>query len=63
MLPNRELEWITTMIEAIANRFKRWRRHRVSARELSYLSDRDLSEFGIGRDDIACKVVRVKFFG
>jgi uncharacterized protein YjiS (DUF1127 family) len=53
----------TMNIEALVNKLKRWRRHRVSARELSHLSDRDLSDLGIGRDDVGRKVVRVTFQG
>jgi uncharacterized protein YjiS (DUF1127 family) len=63
MLPKPGLKRMKTMnIEAIVNRLKRWRRHRISAREFSHLSDRDLSDLGIDRDDIARKVVRVKFW-
>jgi uncharacterized protein YjiS (DUF1127 family) len=46
----------------IASKINAWRRYRVSVRELSRLSDRELHDLGIGRGDIefvARKSVRV----
>lgn len=48
-------------IKKIASRLNQWRRYRVSVRELSRLSDRELNDLGIGRGDIeyvARKAVR-----
>lgn len=45
----------------ITSRLHQWRRYRVSVRELSRLSDRELNDLGIGRGDIeyvARKAVR-----
>lgn len=39
-------------IKKIANKLNAWRRYRVSVRELSRLSDRELSDLGIVRADI-----------
>jgi uncharacterized protein YjiS (DUF1127 family) len=53
-------------IKSIAEKLSAWRRYRVSVRELSRLSDRELSDLGIGRGDIefvARKAVRVNFSG
>jgi uncharacterized protein YjiS (DUF1127 family) len=53
-------------IRSIAEKLHAWRRYRVSVRELSRLSDRELSDLGIGRGDIefvARKAVRVNFSG
>jgi uncharacterized protein YjiS (DUF1127 family) len=36
----------------IASKISQWRRYRVSVRELSRLSDRELNDLGIGRGDI-----------
>lgn len=40
------------MIRTLTVKFSAWRRFRESVRELSRLSDRELSDLGIGRDDI-----------
>lgn len=51
----------TMTIKQIASRLNQWRRYRVSVRELSRLSDRELNDLGIGRGDIeyvARKAVR-----
>ncbi len=51
---------------SIANKLNAWRRYRTSVRELSRLSDRELSDLGIGRADIefvARKAVRARFAG
>jgi uncharacterized protein YjiS (DUF1127 family) len=53
-------------ITTIANKLSAWRRYRTSVRELSRLSDRELSDLGIGRADIeyvARKAVRARFAG
>jgi uncharacterized protein YjiS (DUF1127 family) len=56
----------TMNITTIANKLSAWRRYRTSVRELSRLSDRELSDLGIGRADIefvARKAVRARFAG
>ncbi len=40
------------MLKTLATRIAAWRRYRESVRELSRLSDRELSDLGIGRGDI-----------
>ena len=40
------------MIRMLTERFTTWRRERTSIRELSRLTDRELNDLGIGRDDI-----------
>lgn len=40
------------MIRTLTVKFTTWRRFRESVRELSRLSDRELNDLGIGRDDI-----------
>lgn len=45
------------MIRSLSAKFNAWLRFRESVRELSRLSDRELSDLGIGRHDIA-NVVR-----
>ena len=44
------------MIKTIASKYLTWRRFRESVRELSRLSDRELSDLGIGRADISTVV-------
>jgi uncharacterized protein YjiS (DUF1127 family) len=39
-------------LKAISEKLKAWRRHREAVRELSQLSDHELSDIGIGRGDI-----------
>lgn len=39
-------------LKTISERLKTWRRNREAVRELSQLSDHDLSDIGIGRGDI-----------
>jgi uncharacterized protein YjiS (DUF1127 family) len=39
-------------LKKIASKLHQWRRYRVSVRELSRLSDRELNDLGIGRGDI-----------
>lgn len=46
------------MIKTFTLRFAAWRRYRESVRELSRLSDRELSDLGIGRGDIDAVVRR-----
>lgn len=51
----------TMTFKQITSRLHQWRRYRVSVRELSRLSDRELNDLGIGRGDIeyvARKAVR-----
>lgn len=40
------------MFKTFATKIATWRRYRDSVRELSRLSDRELSDLGIGRSDI-----------
>lgn len=40
------------MMQKLTVKFQTWRRFRESVRELSRLSDRELSDLGIGRSDI-----------
>lgn len=40
------------MFKTFATKIATWRRYRDSVRELSRLSDRELSDLGIGRADI-----------
>jgi uncharacterized protein YjiS (DUF1127 family) len=57
---------IAMTIKSIAEKLSAWRRYRVSVRELSRLSDRELADLGLGRGDIervARQAVRVRFFG
>jgi uncharacterized protein YjiS (DUF1127 family) len=39
-------------LKTISEKLKAWRRHREAMRELSQLSDHELSDIGIGRGDI-----------
>src|SRR5487761_2614070 len=39
-------------LETLTVRIRKWRQYRASVRELSRLSDRELSDLGIGRGDI-----------
>lgn len=39
-------------LESLTLRVRKWRKYRASVRELSRLSDRELSDLGIGRSDI-----------
>jgi len=41
-----------TTLKTISEKLAAWRRYRDSVRELSQLSDRDLSDIGIRRGDI-----------
>jgi uncharacterized protein YjiS (DUF1127 family) len=49
-------------INAIANKLRAWRRYRISMRELSSFSDRDLSDLGI-TCDAKRKALQIKFPG
>jgi uncharacterized protein YjiS (DUF1127 family) len=53
----------TMTIEAIANKLRAWRRHRISMSELSSFPDRDLSDLGITRDAIERKALQIKLPG
>jgi uncharacterized protein YjiS (DUF1127 family) len=39
-------------LKAVSEKLNAWRRYRAAVRELSQLSDHDLSDIGIGRGDI-----------
>ncbi|WP_293861150.1 DUF1127 domain-containing protein [uncultured Alsobacter sp.] len=39
-------------VDKLAKRLRTWNRYRTTVRELSQLSDRDLSDLGIARGDI-----------
>jgi uncharacterized protein YjiS (DUF1127 family) len=39
-------------LKTISGKLKAWRRHRDAVRELSQLSDHELSDIGIGRSSI-----------
>jgi uncharacterized protein YjiS (DUF1127 family) len=39
-------------LKAVSEKLGAWRRYRAAVRELSQLSDHDLSDIGIGRGDI-----------
>jgi len=45
-------------VRMISEKLKAWRRHREAMRELSQLSDHELSDIGIGRGDIEYVVRR-----
>ena len=45
-------------LRMISEKLKAWRRHREAMRELSQLSDHELSDIGIGRGDIEYVVRR-----
>ena len=40
------------MVKLIAEKVSAWRRYRVSVRELSRLTDRELADLGLTRGDI-----------
>ena len=40
------------MVKMIAEKVSAWRRYRVSVRELSRLTDRELNDLGLNRFDI-----------
>jgi uncharacterized protein YjiS (DUF1127 family) len=40
------------MVKMIAEKVSAWRRYRISVRELSRLTDRELNELGLSRFDI-----------
>ena len=42
-----------TPIKTISDKINAWRRYREAVRELSSLNDRELSDIGINRHDIA----------
>ena len=46
-------------LRMISDKLKAWRRHREAMRELSQLSDHELSDIGIGRGDIEYVVRRL----
>ncbi|WP_199499966.1 DUF1127 domain-containing protein [Methylovirgula sp. 4M-Z18] len=51
-------------LKNLTSKISQWRRYRVSVRELSRLSDRELSDLGLGRSDIqtvARQAARARF--
>ena len=40
------------MVKMIAEKMSAWRRYRISVRELSRLTDRELNDLGLNRFDI-----------
>ena len=40
------------MVKMIADKVSAWRRYRISVRELSRLTDRELNDLGLNRFDI-----------
>jgi uncharacterized protein YjiS (DUF1127 family) len=51
-LPKQERNKKVISLKTISQKLKAWRRHRDAMRELSQLSDHDLSDIGIGRGEI-----------
>ncbi|RFB80952.1 DUF1127 domain-containing protein [Methylovirgula sp. 4M-Z18] len=54
----------TMTLKNLTSKISQWRRYRVSVRELSRLSDRELSDLGLGRSDIqtvARQAARARF--
>jgi uncharacterized protein YjiS (DUF1127 family) len=47
-----ETPWRKVMIGTIANKFRQHREYRRTVNELARLSDRELSDLGIGRSEI-----------
>jgi uncharacterized protein YjiS (DUF1127 family) len=47
-----EQEIVMTNLKTISEKLAAWRRYREAVRELSQLSDRELSDIGIRRGDI-----------
>jgi uncharacterized protein YjiS (DUF1127 family) len=50
--PKQERSKKVISLKTISEKLNAWRRHREALRELSQLSDRELSDIGIGRGDI-----------
>jgi uncharacterized protein YjiS (DUF1127 family) len=50
--PRQERSKKVISLKTISEKLKAWRRNREAVRELSQLSDHDLSDIGIGRGDI-----------
>jgi uncharacterized protein YjiS (DUF1127 family) len=50
--PKQERNKKVISLKTISQKLKAWRRHRDAMRELSQLSDHDLSDIGIGRGEI-----------
>ncbi len=50
--PKQERNKKVISLKTISEKLNAWRRHREALRELSQLSDRELSDIGIGRGDI-----------
>ena len=46
--------------QGLLDQFNAWRGRRAAERELSSLSDRDLADIGLSRQDIASAVARVR---
>jgi len=51
-LPKPERNKKVISLKTISEKLKAWRRHREAVRELSQLSDHELSDIGIGRGAI-----------
>jgi uncharacterized protein YjiS (DUF1127 family) len=51
-LPKQERSKKVISLKTISEKLTAWRRYRAAMRELSQLSDHDLSDIGIGRGDI-----------
>jgi len=51
-LPKLERSKTVISLKTISEKLRAWRRHRDAVRELSQLSDHELSDIGIGRGDI-----------
>jgi uncharacterized protein YjiS (DUF1127 family) len=51
-LPKQKRNRKVISLKAVSGKLKAWRRHRDAMRELSRLSDHELSDIGIGRGDI-----------
>ena len=51
-LLQRSMEAAMTALKSISEKLSTWRRYRDAVRELSQLSDRELSDIGIRRGDI-----------
>ena len=50
--PAKKERIVTTSIKTMGQKFGAWRRYRDAVRELSSLTDRELSDIGIARDEI-----------
>jgi uncharacterized protein YjiS (DUF1127 family) len=60
MIWRREQETRMTTLKTISEKLASWRRYREAVRELSQLSDRELTDIGIRRGDIEFIVRRAQ---